>query len=129
MCESIGHRPLLGRCPATPLNFKHNPLRQGTGTADPLTLLRLFLLLLSFFCFSFASFVLHIFRSGIQSVSFFLLLFFTSFLLLLLSFFLSFDPRGSGSLSYICDIYILSWESGLQIMTSFIRHKSIKKRL
>ena len=24
MCESIGHRPLLGRCPASSLNFKHN---------------------------------------------------------------------------------------------------------
>ena len=44
MCESIGHRPLRGRCPAPSLNFKHNLLRQGTGTADHLTLLRLFFL-------------------------------------------------------------------------------------
>ena len=29
--------------PCSPLNFKHNLLRQGTGTADHLTLLRLFL--------------------------------------------------------------------------------------
>ena len=42
MCESIGHRPLQGRCPAPPLNFNHNLLRQGTGTAVHLTLLRLF---------------------------------------------------------------------------------------
>ena len=41
MCESIGHRPLRGRCPA-PLNFNHNLLKQGTGTADHLTLLRRF---------------------------------------------------------------------------------------
>ena len=47
MCESIGHWPLRGRCPAPPLNFQHNLLRQGTGTADHLTLLRLFSLLLS----------------------------------------------------------------------------------
>ena len=39
--ESIGHRPFRGRCPCSPLNFKHNLLRQGTGTADHLTLLRL----------------------------------------------------------------------------------------
>ena len=44
MCESIGHRPLRGRWPAPPLNFNHNLLKQGTGTADHLTLLRLFLL-------------------------------------------------------------------------------------
>ena len=43
MCESIGHRPLRGRCPAPSLNFNHNLLRQGTGTADHLTLLRLFI--------------------------------------------------------------------------------------
>ena len=42
MCESIGHRPLRGRCPAPSLNFNHNLLKQGTGTADHLTLLRLF---------------------------------------------------------------------------------------
>ena len=35
VCERIGHRPLWGRCPAPPLDFKHNTLRQGT-------LLRLF---------------------------------------------------------------------------------------
>ena len=33
----------LGPLPCSPLNFKHNLLRQGTGTADHLTLLRLFL--------------------------------------------------------------------------------------
>ena len=44
MCESIGHRPLRGRCPAPSLNFNHNLLRQGTGTADHLTLLRLLFL-------------------------------------------------------------------------------------
>ena len=43
MCESIGHRPLRGRCPASPLNFNHNLLKQGTGSADHLTLLRLLL--------------------------------------------------------------------------------------
>ena len=42
MCESIGHRPLWSRCPAPSLNFKHNLLRLGMGTADHLTLLRLF---------------------------------------------------------------------------------------
>ena len=42
MCESIGHRPLRGRCPAPSLNFNHKLLQQGTGTADHLTLLRLF---------------------------------------------------------------------------------------
>ena len=43
MCGSIGHRPLRGRCPASPpLNFNHNLLWQSTGTADHLTLLRLF---------------------------------------------------------------------------------------
>ena len=41
MSESIGHRPLRGRCPAPFLNLKHNLLGQGTGTADHLTLLRL----------------------------------------------------------------------------------------
>ena len=44
MCESIGHRPLWGRCPASSLNFDHNLLRQGTGTADHLMLLRLFII-------------------------------------------------------------------------------------
>ena len=42
MCESIGHRPLRGHYPAPSLNFKHNLPKQGTGTADHLTLLRLF---------------------------------------------------------------------------------------
>ena len=42
MCESIGHRPLRGHCPAPSLNFNHNLLGQGTGTADHLMLLRLF---------------------------------------------------------------------------------------
>ena len=45
MCESKGHRPLQGRCPAPSLNYNHNLLKQGTGTADHLTLLRLFLIL------------------------------------------------------------------------------------
>ena len=44
MCESKGHRPLWGRCPAPTLNFKHNLPKQGTGTADHLTLLRLLFL-------------------------------------------------------------------------------------
>ena len=42
MCESIGHRPLRGRCPAPSLNLNHKLLQQGTGTADHLMLLRLF---------------------------------------------------------------------------------------
>ena len=42
MCESIGHRPLRGRCPAPSLTLNHKLLQQGTGTADHLTLLRLF---------------------------------------------------------------------------------------
>ena len=33
----------MGPLPCFPLNFKHNQLTQGTGTADHLTLLRLFL--------------------------------------------------------------------------------------
>ena len=41
LCESIGHRPLWGRCPALTLNYNHDLPRQGTGTADHLTLLRL----------------------------------------------------------------------------------------
>ena len=41
MCGSIGHRPLRGRCPAPSLNYHRNLLKQGTGTADHLTLLRL----------------------------------------------------------------------------------------
>ena len=44
MRESIGHRPLRGRCPAPSLNFQHNLLKQGTGTTDHLTLLRLLLI-------------------------------------------------------------------------------------
>ena len=46
MYESIGHRPFRGRCPAPPLNYNHNLLKQGTGTADHLTLLRLLFLFL-----------------------------------------------------------------------------------
>ena len=42
MCESIGHRPFRGRCPAPSLDYYHNLLKQGVGTADHLTLLRLF---------------------------------------------------------------------------------------
>ena len=38
MCESIGHQPLQGRCPAPSLNIKQNLLRQGTDTADHQTL-------------------------------------------------------------------------------------------
>ena len=49
MCESIGHLPIRGRCPAPSLNFNHNLLRQGTGTADHLTLLRLLRSLASLF--------------------------------------------------------------------------------
>ena len=41
MCESIGHQPLWGPLPCSPLNFNHNLLRKGPGTADHLTLLRL----------------------------------------------------------------------------------------
>ena len=44
LCESIGHRPLRGRCPAPCLHFNHNLLKQGTDTADHLTLLRLLFL-------------------------------------------------------------------------------------
>ena len=44
--ECIGHRPLWGRCPAPSVRFDHNLLKQGTSTADHLTLLRLF----TFFC-------------------------------------------------------------------------------
>ena len=53
MCESIGHRPLRRRCPAPPSTSTPNLLKQGTGTADHLTLLRLFL---SFFLPSISSF-------------------------------------------------------------------------
>ena len=42
LCESIGYRPFWSLYPAPFLNFKHNPLRQGMGTANHLTLLRLF---------------------------------------------------------------------------------------
>ena len=42
MCESIGHRPLRGRCPAPSLKLNHKLLQQGTGTADHPLLLRLF---------------------------------------------------------------------------------------
>ena len=42
MCERQGHRPLRAAA-LLPLNLTHNPLKQGTGTADYLTLLRLFL--------------------------------------------------------------------------------------
>ena len=41
LCESIGHRPLRGRCPAPTLNYNHDLPKQGRGTADLLTLLRL----------------------------------------------------------------------------------------
>ena len=42
LCESIGHRPLRGRCPAPTLYYNLDLPKQGTGTADHLTLLRLF---------------------------------------------------------------------------------------
>ena len=42
LCEGIGHRPLWGRCPAPTLNYNHDLPKQGTGTADHPTLLRLF---------------------------------------------------------------------------------------
>ena len=42
LCESIGHQPLQGRCPAPTLNYDHDLPKQGKGTADHLTLLRLF---------------------------------------------------------------------------------------
>ena len=41
LCESIGHRPLWGHCPAPTLNYNHDLPKQGTGTADLITLLRL----------------------------------------------------------------------------------------
>ena len=41
LCESIGHRPLWGRCPAPTLHYNLDLPKQGTGTADHLTLLRL----------------------------------------------------------------------------------------
>ena len=44
LCESIGHQPLWGHCPAPTLNCNHDLPEQGTGTADHLTLLRLFFL-------------------------------------------------------------------------------------
>ena len=34
LCESIGHRPLQGRCPAPTLSYNHDLPRQGTGTAN-----------------------------------------------------------------------------------------------
>ena len=40
LCESIDHRPFWGRCPAPSLIYNLNLLKQGTGTADHLTLLR-----------------------------------------------------------------------------------------
>ena len=41
LCESIGHRPHWGRCPAPTLHYNLDLPKQGTGTADHLTLLRL----------------------------------------------------------------------------------------
>ena len=41
LCETLGHRPLHGRRPAPALNYNHDLLKEGTGTADQLTLLRL----------------------------------------------------------------------------------------
>ena len=51
LCESIGHRSLRGRCPAPSFNYNHDLPKQGTGTADHLTLLRLFFFLFYFFPF------------------------------------------------------------------------------
>ena len=45
LCESIVHLPLQVRWPAPTLNYNHDLPKQGTGTADHLTLLRLFTLL------------------------------------------------------------------------------------
>ena len=45
LCESIGCRPLRGRCPAPTLNYNLDLPKQGWGTADHL-------------CNAFASFVL-----------------------------------------------------------------------
>ena len=44
LCESIGHRPLWSRYPTPTLNYNHDLTKQGMGTADRLTLCRLFLL-------------------------------------------------------------------------------------
>ena len=46
LCKSIGHRPFQGRCPAPPSTLTSNLLKQGTRTADHLSLLRLFLFFL-----------------------------------------------------------------------------------
>ena len=45
LCGSIGHRLLRGRCPAPSLNYNHYLPKQGTSTADHLTLLSLFCIL------------------------------------------------------------------------------------
>ena len=42
ICECIGHRPLRGRCPSFPSDIKKNVSAGATGTADHVTLLRLF---------------------------------------------------------------------------------------
>ena len=42
LCEIIDHRSLRGRYPAPTFNYNHDLPKQGTGTADHLTLLRLF---------------------------------------------------------------------------------------
>ena len=47
LCESIGHQPLQGHCPSPTLNYNHDLPKQGMGTAEHLTLSRLFLLLYS----------------------------------------------------------------------------------
>ena len=43
VCKHRSSTP-SGLLPCSPLNLNHNLLKQGTGTADHLTLLRLFLL-------------------------------------------------------------------------------------
>ena len=39
LCESIGHHPLRGRCPAPTLDNNHDLPKHGTGTADHLVTL------------------------------------------------------------------------------------------
>ena len=48
LCESIGHRPVRGRCPGPIRNYNLDLPKQGKGTADHLTLLRLLSLKFAF---------------------------------------------------------------------------------
>ena len=43
VCDGKGHWPFWSRCPAPALNYNPDLPKQGTGTADHLTLLRLLL--------------------------------------------------------------------------------------